>query len=355
MSVYFVYRSHYEGRSEKHVKRFDDATVLEWFRNRWTPLADEDTAEEHARRLLGCNVYSFARLFVRIAENNTPAPHTARELEGYLQGYLYVNEMTCSRNLVQILTDDDELEMAAYFFDDHFLEKHGKLAAFLLHEDWRLPVGEGAGGFRTAEPTAELLPRGRGTGATYLAFLSCEDSSNLSDLAGVCRFRGVRLPDLCRHLMQHLLWGAWTGELLLLGEALLKGIEVPRAEEPFLRAVREDPGDEAAWLVYSDWLEERGHARAGSHLLAKALAHIRLDRLDAPTHDPKKFQVNAGEHLAQLSLHTMRVPKDQADLYDQWIFFDDLWASAHPDLANGVLRFASRWDVLSPGRERDEP
>ena len=45
---------------------------------------------------------------------------------------------------------------------------------------------------------------------------------------------------------------------------------------------------------------------------------------------------------------------DERDLYHQWVFFDDLWAGAHPELANSVLRFAARWDVLSPGRERAE-
>jgi hypothetical protein len=33
-------------------------------------------------------------------------------------------------------------------------------------------------------------------------------------------------------------------------------------------------------------------------------------------------------------------------MYHQWYLFDDLWASAHPDLANAILRYASRWDVL---------
>jgi hypothetical protein len=33
--------------------------------------------------------------------------------------------------------------------------------------------------------------------------------------------------------------------------------------------------------------------------------------------------------------------------YHQWIVFDDLWASAHSDLANGLLAWASGWDVLA--------
>jgi hypothetical protein len=34
-------------------------------------------------------------------------------------------------------------------------------------------------------------------------------------------------------------------------------------------------------------------------------------------------------------------------MFHQWILFDDVWASAHADLANALLRFARRWDVLS--------
>ncbi|HZY86452.1 MAG TPA: formylglycine-generating enzyme family protein [Gemmataceae bacterium] len=33
-------------------------------------------------------------------------------------------------------------------------------------------------------------------------------------------------------------------------------------DEPFLQAIRADPADEAPWLTYADWLEERGDPRA---------------------------------------------------------------------------------------------
>ncbi len=48
--------------------------------------------------------------------------------------------------------------------------------------------------------------------------------------------------------------------------------------------------------------------------------------------------------MAVFCLHVARWDKE--DLYHQWYFFDDLWAAAHPDLANALLRYASRWDVL---------
>jgi uncharacterized protein (TIGR02996 family) len=33
-------------------------------------------------------------------------------------------------------------------------------------------------------------------------------------------------------------------------------------DEPFLRAILADPADDAPWLIYADWLEERGDPRA---------------------------------------------------------------------------------------------
>jgi uncharacterized protein (TIGR02996 family) len=35
-----------------------------------------------------------------------------------------------------------------------------------------------------------------------------------------------------------------------------------RDDEPFLRAIRADAADDAPWLIYADWLEERGDPRA---------------------------------------------------------------------------------------------
>src|SRR5271165_320359 len=41
-----------------------------------------------------------------------------------------------------------------------------------------------------------------------------------------------------------------------------KGVTHMLDDEAFLRAIRADPADEAPWLIYADWLEERGDPRA---------------------------------------------------------------------------------------------
>ena len=64
-----------------------------------------------------------------------------------------------------------------------------------------------------------------------------------------------------------------------------------------------------------------------------------------PDHDALKSLVGTSDHLIQLCLHIGNWFGN--DVFHQWLLFDDLWAGGNPDLADGVLRYAKRWDVLS--------
>jgi hypothetical protein len=78
-------------------------------------------------------------------------------------------------------------------------------------------------------------------------------------------------------------------------------------------------------------------------------ARANIDRLaksfQRQDHDPKKSRVHVEEHLAQLCLHADKAYSH--DEWHQWYFFDDLWAGAHPTIAEALLRYGKRWDVLS--------
>jgi uncharacterized protein (TIGR02996 family) len=358
MAVYFVYRSHYQNPGCKHVRRFDAETVLDWFRSIWKPIPAvnqhakrKDPAYDYAEQLIGRHVYSFGSLFTHIAERNWGPPENAADLYGYLEEALYINEMNDGPHHVEVLTDDDELEMAIYIFDDYYARKDPERAAFLTREDWRLPDGAGTAPFKPKNKTPKLKPRGRWEGSTYLTFLAYCDSGNLTDLgdqAGHMRIDGVRLPDLPRYLL------AVTpeeeekrigGELQELQDAVRKAADAGEGyERGFLSAITADPADDAAWAAYSDWLEEHGRQPAGQHLLERALRRVN------PTecHNNRKRakdQALVQSHVAQVCLHTARWTW-AGDLYHHWALFDDCWASAHADLANSLLRFASRWDVL---------
>src|SRR5262245_26286829 len=140
MSVYFVYRSHYRTPTLNHVRRFEEDSVLAWFQRHWRAVEDYGEAGGYADQLPGCPGHGSGSLFHAIAEHSLSPPASGAMLKRLLGRYLYVEgEVRCRPHVVQVLTDDDELEMAYYFFDDHYLAEHGDRAAFLLHEDWRLP------------------------------------------------------------------------------------------------------------------------------------------------------------------------------------------------------------------------
>jgi uncharacterized protein (TIGR02996 family) len=85
----------------------------------------------------------------------------------------------------------------------------------------------------------------------------------------------------------------------------------------FLRALRDEPAEQAHWNAYSDWLHERGLAPAGLHLLERAL------RRAGPTQgrknrDPARDLLRVTPHLAQAAKHEGRWPDD-----------DFLWFTPH--------------------------
>ena len=105
MTVYFVYRSHWEGPTSKHLKRFDDPSVLAWFRNHWHRIADPGAAHQQVSQLLGCRVYGFASLFEAIAEHDLPPPETDEQLEAYLREHPYVEgESLYAPHLLQVFS-----------------------------------------------------------------------------------------------------------------------------------------------------------------------------------------------------------------------------------------------------------
>ena len=57
MTVCFVYRSH-DYPLTKYLKRFADASVLDWFRNHWAHLAHAGEAHDRLEGLLGVCPFS---------------------------------------------------------------------------------------------------------------------------------------------------------------------------------------------------------------------------------------------------------------------------------------------------------
>lgn len=74
------------------------------------------------KETLGVGVYGF-RLADRDGGNEGP-PRSMSALTERLEELGYINEIQASGHCLQVCTDDDEIEPAHFFLDDHFLAKH---------------------------------------------------------------------------------------------------------------------------------------------------------------------------------------------------------------------------------------
>lgn len=356
MAVYFVYRCHYGAPSEKHVRRFEYDTVLEWAQAVFRQLPN-DEAYEYAEKLLGgLDVYSFGSMF-RTDEDHPvrECPRTMEEVSAWFSD-MYDQGQENGPHHIQLLTDD-EREMAVYVFDDHYREANPGKADFLLLDGWELPAGESDAPTPELPETSQYEEIGDGDedAAVYVISLFCEDSCNLSDLSPPGRIDCVRVPDLARYLLLHPDEDALGYGLSEARDQLLLLTMEPTGEDAgFLDAIYTEPRELTHWAAYSDWLAERDLPPAGIHLLDRAFRDKRFSG-GRKNRNPELDLAKATSHMAQVCKHQGRWPDEPflwfspRDTFVQFIFFDDRWAAAHPALAAGLITFASRWDVLSTG------
>ncbi len=219
---------------------------------------------------------------------------------------------------------------------------------------WELPAGESDAPAPKLPKTGRIEFGGNGEGTLYFADTYVDCKYNLEDLCDAFHIRGLRVPDLARYLLRHPEDDEIDNFALAKVRAgLVEVLAHPTGEDAgFLTAIRNQPDEDTHWAVYSDWLQDRDRPVAGVHLLDLALC-AEAFALGGENRRPKLDLVKATAHLAQACKHDGRYPDapgdelTAADRFEQFTFFDDRWAAAHPTLAAGVLTFASRWDVLT--------
>ena len=355
MSVYFVYRSHYDNPGAFHVKVFPQDTVLEWFQSIWVgiPRTEEShLAREHVKSLIGRRVYSFGSLFERIHEHGWPKPKSMTTAMRQLRDAMYIVREQFGQHHIQLLTHE-ELEEAVYIFDDQYAKKNPHRAAFLLQEDWRLPDAASEEPFKPkgAPKAAKLV---HGAGASYFAHFAAYDTGSLTDLPNFCLcgvVAGVRVADFPRYLFalrNRIAANADDETLNREVRDLVTGLDaiIKKAtgdEKAFLTALTANPDDYACWCAYCDWRMEND----------KPLLLEEIFRRYEPYHGygansnlrrTEKDEMVVQTHIAQASKHIAQLHR--RDHYHHFILFDDEWANAHRDLAASILRTASRWDPL---------
>lgn len=336
MSVYFVFRTPYDEPSGKFVTTFANESVLEWFQENWEPIEDEDDAGNFTLGTLGVEPFAFYTLFMSIAEHNSRRPQDMESLERQLNKHLYVEgDIKVSEHCVQVLTRDTEFQQAYYFFDDHYLAESPEKARMLLCQDVELPTETNGDGFHPTEEVKLIEPPGNGAGSLYFSWLIPDDGDFLEGLTSY-RLNGVRLPNLA----QFLCWGTpqmnWPLELVILRACMIA--EKANLEAALKRMGRMDTG-------HLDGLAGTKLMGETSDIVANLYQYEAKWRARGAV-DPEASSFQITPHCISVSQFVFENHFDQKH-YTQWYIFDDLWASEHPKLANAILRYGGRWDVLS--------
>jgi hypothetical protein len=337
--IWFVYRTHYEGVLSKRVRRLKAPSVLAWFQRKLGEAKKSAKPGDIANAELGGRVYGLDTIFRAAKKEKLDPPKTIAALRDMLEEHLYVEgEIELDAHTLRVSTDDDEVGLAYFFFDDAAAKKGASRVAYLLHEDAKLPPAKGTGGkFKSPVPVESLEPAARGQGRTYACLLTFSDSDSLPGSAHV--FEGVRLPELAAHMrnvVPHSEKATWSKDF----------VETWPLEMRLLRAmVADGDGDIAAGLArcatYPS-LDVGGtnHSRVGVGPHAKAAAEFaETAKGHAFDGSAKKTVLHITPHAVLFSPHVTK-----AFGHQQWILFDDVWASSNANLATSILRYATHWD-----------
>lgn len=332
--VHFVYRSHYEGPLSKHVVRLPDETVLAWFQRGWE--ADVEP-EEWVTTELGCDVYGLESIFEAARRERLPRPETTGQLRVLLHEHLYVEgDEDCIRldeHSLRVRTDDDEVELAYFFLDDHVVTGAPQRLTYLLHPAFPLPdETDQRSTFAVEVPVNVVTEPGPDTSTTFAVFLTFYDGHSLA-VAPPLTFPGVGLPTLAPHLRraQPDAWGQWPPELRVLRALSASGED---SIGPALDRCNRWPGFNLNAAPWPDLPDE--HAAAHREAAHRVDAAQYTDR-----RRPEASLLRVTEHLTQVAMHC-----GESFGYQQWYLFDTRWAASHPQMAQSLLRYAHHWDPL---------
>ncbi len=339
MTVYFVYRGASAGLTGKHIKTLEFPSLLEWFQQHWKEFfANPEVSSE---KLLGIKIEGLhdprewePEFWERFDPKSLNEVGELLDCCG-VQGWL-----DASNHMLQFIPDS-EPQCICYFFDDEYFAENPR-PHFLLYSNLYLPDGDGPGGWKPESHFNELAHvRGDQPGQTYLVDLSQGEMYwvyGLEEHPTVYRLEGLRISDLARFLLQKELpseKGPYQA-LRYFQQPLRNSLENdPEDELGFGPLIRKEPENEAHWQIYSDWLQEHGKRPVEYHLLERAVISARGSKPPGP-----RDLVFVGDHV--IHVYATNQEGDQA----VWVLFDDVWASAHSELANSLVKYASWWDIL---------
>ncbi len=337
--VYLVYRTAHEFPLARKVLAYEDANLLDWFRRIWPPQVDdpktywESFYEDHFDPTGLNGICGMGGLWQDMIDHGQ-APESDEALISWLNGRAFSEgNIEMKEHTFQSYADADELEYTVIIFDSTFANAHPDRVEFLIREDWKLPESFSQETneliFQWDGKPNDLAPTGSGKGETFAVLIVVDDCCWLTDLLGPYRFTRTRVPQLASFLRD-------VEEEVIEESEQIEAWFSPEKWRPELirlrSLARENPSadfEEILRLFDSQAEQEFANRYPPSGVWS-------YERL------PSTMQVS--KHMIQIAFGKISTStySGSEDTTWSWCFFDDVWANAHPDLANSLLWAAKK-------------
>ncbi|MFD0714755.1 hypothetical protein [Paenibacillus sp. GCM10027626] len=335
MKIYSVLRSNHL-QNNRYVKIFEAGSILEVFQGfadfaRQSAEEGDETVNE-TELYFGVSIYGSYGWIEAVCEGLEL--NTLADLQASLEEHWYTDEVIAEAGFMQIYTDDDEIDMVWYLFDEHYAAKHPERTILYTEYGDRLPLQadekpDAEGSFKYEGQQIDIAPAGDGEGRLYMVMVATYDSGVLCDLPGYGQIDGIRLPELENWLRgsqpasEEWEYDAPIRYLSLIAKAL------PEADlGAILQAFAFKPLSDLSQSISID------------DLLQKDWSEIQT----LPTrNNTDNTAIYTGGHIAEIQINASSFDHDQ--YYDYCILFDDIWANAHPVLAENLLRFGTGYEL----------
>ncbi len=321
MKIYFAYRSGYI-YNNRHVRTFEAASVLDWFVGNWELLCSQEA--KAIENFLGAHPYGLPVTNYQ-EQKSVEAPRNLRDLKDKLENFVYSNQVLVKKNCVQVFTDDDEIELAWYVFDEIYAAQNPENLSLWLYDD--LPTEF------VAEPDTEILPakivplHGAARGHTYYLSSMIYDSSHLSDLEGAYLIEGVSVPDLVDFLRTH--------ELATTTNRLSYGLHEIRFLQQLCKILPNSDQEQ----IFNELA--RFPSTSLDEIPNEEIANLTPEQIKASQ------MTDSATHLSQanLSEHFVELWSCNGDFFSYLVIFDDFWLHKNRDLGRSLNRFCKTWKI----------
>jgi len=362
--VYLVLRSEYQLPHGRKVIEFPDRNLLEWFQNHW--ICREQFDGEEATKLDSIDYMDDISDLLRPTVGEEPCgiwdlfllmldweiPQTMDALTEFISsfdGSYGEGEIEMVGSSIQAVTDDDEIDLAWYLFDTEFSDRFPKRVEFLKWMPFEFPEAWVASDWNSS---VSVKPLGKvysdSPSSTYCCFFSALDGITIREITG-CYRAPVSLPEFSNWLMRQddssIVGQEWPEDLLLL-RAFLFQCE-PKSLPESIRLFCHYQRMATEWLprTFSDF---QFHSKNSKLLTGQkeSCAKELQAMWGSAVIDPEESRLSpgAGKSQFQFSDHLVQVAFFAESKH--WIFFDEEWATANRNLAEGILRYGRGFDVL---------